>query len=92
MSKKSTYRILLAAGGTGGHVYPAIAIADALRDSARDAELCFVGTRNHMEWIAVPKAGYDIKEVWISGFHRRLTLKNLAFPIKLGTSIAQSYR
>lgn len=92
MSNKSTYRILLAAGGTGGHVYPAIAIADALRDTGRDPELCFVGTRNHMEWIAVPKAGYDIEEVWISGFHRRLTLKNLAFPIKLGTSIAQSYR
>jgi UDP-N-acetylglucosamine--N-acetylmuramyl-(pentapeptide) pyrophosphoryl-undecaprenol N-acetylglucosamine transferase len=92
LSNKSTYRILLAAGGTGGHVYPAIAIADALRDTGHDPELCFVGTRNHMEWIAVPKAGYDIKEVWISGFHRRLTLKNLAFPIKLGTSIAQSYR
>jgi UDP-N-acetylglucosamine--N-acetylmuramyl-(pentapeptide) pyrophosphoryl-undecaprenol N-acetylglucosamine transferase len=92
LSNNNTYRILLAAGGTGGHVYPAIAIADALRDTGRDVELCFVGTRNRMEWIAVPKAGYNIEEVWISGFHRRLTLKNLAFPLKLGTSIAQSYK
>jgi UDP-N-acetylglucosamine--N-acetylmuramyl-(pentapeptide) pyrophosphoryl-undecaprenol N-acetylglucosamine transferase len=92
LSNSGTYRILLAAGGTGGHVYPAIAIADAIRDTDRGAELCFVGTKNRMEWIAVPKAGYDIEEVWISGFHRRLTLKNLVFPVKLGTSIAQSYR
>lgn len=84
-------RVLIAAGGTGGHVYPAIAIADALREECPEAEILFVGTENHMEWHAVPEAGYDIRSIWISGFHRRLTLKNLLFPVKLSTSIAQSF-
>lgn len=84
-------RVLIAAGGTGGHVYPAIAIADALKAENPDTEILFVGTKNHMEWKAVPKAGYAIKNVWISGFHRRLTAKNLLFPLKLVTSILQSF-
>ncbi len=83
-------RILIAAGGTGGHVYPAIAIADALKIENTATEILFVGTKNKMEWNAVPKAGYVIKNVWISGFHRRLTLKNLSFPFKLVTSLIQS--
>lgn len=84
-------KVLIAAGGTGGHVYPAIAIADALRDSRADAEILFAGTKNHMEWETVAKAGYNITSIWISGFHRRFTLKNLLFPVKLGTSIIQSF-
>lgn len=84
-------RILIAAGGTGGHVYPAIAIADALMEENSNSEILFVGTKNHMEWKAVPKAGYKIKNVWISGFHRRFTAKNLLFPLKLITSIVQSF-
>tara|TARA_R110000868_G_scaffold259361_3_gene517221 strand:+ start:51390 stop:52499 length:1110 start_codon:yes stop_codon:yes gene_type:complete len=84
-------KILIAAGGTGGHVYPAIAIADALKAENSQTEILFVGTRNHMEWKAVPKAGYEIMNVWISGFHRRLTLKNLLFPIKLITALTQSF-
>jgi UDP-N-acetylglucosamine--N-acetylmuramyl-(pentapeptide) pyrophosphoryl-undecaprenol N-acetylglucosamine transferase len=84
-------RILIAAGGTGGHVYPAIAIADAIKNENADSEILFVGTKNHMEWKAVPKAGYKIKSVWISGFHRRLTLKNMLFPLKLVTSMVQSF-
>ena len=84
-------RILIAAGGTGGHVYPAIAIADAIKHQNADSEILFVGTKDHMEWKAVPKAGYKIKSVWISGFHRRLTLKNMLFPLKLVTSIVQSF-
>lgn len=85
-------RILLAAGGTGGHVYPAIAIADALKEEQPDTEILFVGTRDHMEWKAVPNAGYDIRNVWISGFHRRFTIKNLVFPLKLVVSLFQSLR
>lgn len=85
-------RILLAAGGTGGHVYPAIAIADALKAENSDTEILFVGTKDHMEWKAVPKAGYDIRNVWISGFHRRFTLKNVLFPVKLITSLVQSLK
>ncbi|MBO6572358.1 MAG: undecaprenyldiphospho-muramoylpentapeptide beta-N-acetylglucosaminyltransferase [Balneola sp.] len=84
-------RILIAAGGTGGHVYPAIAIADAIKNENAGSEILFVGTKDHMEWKAVPKAGYKIKSVWISGFHRRLTLKNMLFPLKLVTSIVQSF-
>lgn len=85
-------RVLIAAGGTGGHVYPAIAIADAIRAADEQAELLFVGTRSRMEWDAVPRAGYDIVNIWISGFHRRWTLKNLLFPAKLITSLLQSFR
>jgi len=84
-------RVLLAAGGTGGHVYPAIAIADAVKKLSSDSDVLFVGTRDRMEWQAVPGAGYDIKSVWISGFHRRLTPQNLLFPVKLMVSLIQSY-
>lgn len=85
-------RVLIAAGGTGGHVYPAIAIADALKAADEAVEIRFVGTRAHLEWEAVPRAGYDIDPVWISGFHRRLTPKNLLFPVKLAVSLWQSLR
>ena len=84
-------RVLLAAGGTGGHVYPAIAIADAVKELSSDSDVIFVGTRDRMEWQAVPGAGYEIKSVWISGFHRRLTPQNLLFPIKLVVSLIQSF-
>lgn len=83
-------RVLLAAGGTGGHVYPAIAIADAIKQKHPETGILFVGTRDRMEWKTVPKSGYDIKSVWISGFHRRLTLQNLLFPVKLVVSLFQS--
>lgn len=83
-------RVLLAAGGTGGHVYPAISIADAVCRLSPDSEILFAGTRDRMEWQAVPGAGYTIKSVWISGFHRRLTPQNLLFPLKLIVSLVQS--
>ncbi len=84
------YRVLVAAGGTGGHIFPAISIADALRELNPDSEIEFVGTRDRMEWIVVPNAGYKINNIWISGFHRRLTMKNLLFPVKLTVSLLQS--
>lgn len=90
-AKAAPLKVLLAAGGTGGHVYPAISIADALRAANPDTSVLFVGTRDRMEWEAVPKSGYDIKSVWISGFHRRLTPQNLLFPFKLATSLMQSW-
>lgn len=83
-------RVLLAAGGTGGHVYPAISIADAVCEVSPQSDVLFVGTRDRMEWQAVPDAGYTIKSVWISGFHRRLTAQNLLFPLKLIISLIQS--
>lgn len=92
MGNTNTYRVLIAAGGTGGHVYPAIAIADAIRRQVSPCEISFAGTRDHMEWEAVPRAGYPILPIWISGFHRKLTIKNLMFPVKLLTSMWQSLR
>jgi len=85
-------RFLLAAGGTGGHVYPAIAIAEALKETSPDSEFLFVGTRDRMEWETVPHYGFPIKSIWISGFHRSFTLKNLLFPVKLFISLIQSLR
>lgn len=83
-------RLLVAAGGTGGHVYPGIAISDALRSLKPDTDVRFAGTRDRMEWTAVPKAGYGIDPIWISGFHRYWTWKNLLFPFKLIVSLFQS--
>lgn len=87
----SNFRVLIAAGGTGGHVYPGIAIADAVKKLYPGTGILFVGTKDRMEWTSVPKAGYEIKSVWISGFHRRLTSQNLLFPLKLLTSLFQSF-
>jgi UDP-N-acetylglucosamine--N-acetylmuramyl-(pentapeptide) pyrophosphoryl-undecaprenol N-acetylglucosamine transferase len=87
---KGPVRVLLAAGGTGGHVYPAIAIADAIQECTDDASFLFVGTKDRMEWQTVPRYGYEIKSVWISGFHRRLTIQNALFPLKLIVSLIQS--
>lgn len=85
-------RILFAGGGTGGHVYPAIAIADAVRRIAPDAVIEFAGTRAKMEWEAVPKAGYTIHPITISGFHRGRPLRNVALPLKLIKSMSESVR
>lgn len=89
-------RVLFACGGTGGHVYPAIAIADAVRRQRPDAAISFAGTRNRMEWEAVPKAGYPIQAVTVSGFQRSLSAsaiaKNLAFPFKLVKGLFESWR
>ncbi len=87
----SKLRVLIAAGGTGGHVYPGIAIADAVKKLYPGSSILFVGTKDRMEWMSVPKAGYKIKSVWISGFHRRLTPQNLLFPFKLLISLFQSF-
>lgn len=91
MQNSNTYSVLVAAGGTGGHVFPAIAIADALKHRLGDVDIHFAGTRDHLEWDVVPRAGYAIHPIWISGFHRKLTLKNFLFPIKLLTALVQSF-
>ncbi len=86
-----TPHILFAAGGTGGHVYPAIAIADALRQRIPEAQIQFAGTRNRMEWKAVPKAGYEMHPVAAVGLDRARLHRNLALPFKLTRSLAESY-
>ncbi len=81
------YKIILSGGGTGGHIYPAIAIANELKSRFPDAEFLFVGAKDRMEMEKVPQAGYKIKGLWITGIQRKLTLKNLMFPFKLISSL-----
>ncbi|WP_417444581.1 undecaprenyldiphospho-muramoylpentapeptide beta-N-acetylglucosaminyltransferase [Joostella sp.] len=83
----SNYKFILSGGGTGGHIYPAIAIANELKHRYADAEFLFVGAEDRMEMEKVPQAGYEIEGLWISGIQRKLTLKNLMFPFKLISSI-----
>ena len=85
--KSKSYKIILSGGGTGGHIYPAIAIANQLKSRFPKAEFLFVGAKDRMEMEKVPQAGYEIKGLWISGIQRKLTLKNLMFPIKLINSL-----
>ena len=85
-------RILLAGGGTGGHVYPAIAIAQALRTMVPDSAIAFAGTRDRLEMRAVPKAGFAIHPITVSGFHRRRMSRNLKLPFKLAAGMWQSWR
>ena len=80
---KQSINILISGGGTGGHIYPAIAIANEIRARYPDANFLFVGAKDKMEMEKVPQAGYEIKGLWISGIQRKLTLKNLMFPFKL---------
>ena len=86
----STYKFILSGGGTGGHIYPAIAIADELKLRYPNAEFLFVGASDRMEMDKVPQAGYKIEGLWISGIQRKLTLRNLAFPLKLIVSLLRS--
>jgi len=83
-------RIIISGGGTGGHVFPAIAIADALKKRVPDAEILFVGALGRLEMEKVPGAGYRIEGLTISGFQRRMTWKNLGFPFKLLGSLIKS--
>ncbi len=76
-------KIIISGGGTGGHIYPAIAIADALKKREPLIDILFVGAKGKMEMEKVPAAGYPIEGLWISGLQRKLTLKNLSFPFKV---------
>ncbi len=80
-------RIIVSGGGTGGHIFPAIAIADSIKSAYPDASILFVGANGKMEMEKVPAAGYEIKGLNVVGLQRRITLKNLAFPFKLMASI-----
>lgn len=85
-------KVIVSGGGTGGHIYPAIAVANRLKDRFPDIDILFVGAQGRMEMEKVPLAGYRIKGLWISGLQRRLSLKNLSFPFKLTSSLIRAYR
>lgn len=85
-------RFILSGGGTGGHIYPAIAIANELKARFPEAEFLFVGAKDKMEMQKVPEAGYKIRGLWIAGLQRRLTLDNTLFPVKLMTSLLKARR
>lgn len=84
------YKFILSGGGTGGHIYPAIAIANELKLRFPDAEFLFVGAKDKMEMQKVPQAGYPIKGLWIAGLQRKISFQNLMFPFKLVDSLWES--
>ena len=80
-------KIIISGGGTGGHIYPAIAIADALKRREPLIDILFVGAKGKMEMEKVPQSGYPIKGIWISGLQRKLTFSNFLFPFKVIHSV-----
>lgn len=82
-------RIIIAGGGTGGHIFPAIAIANAIKQLAAGTEILFVGAKGKMEMEKVPQAGYEIKGLDIAGFNRSSLTKNIGLPFKLIKSFFQ---
>ncbi len=87
--KEKRFKIIIAGGGTGGHIFPAIAIANALKRERPDTEILFVGAKGKMEMEKVPQAGYKIEGINIAGFNRSSLIKNAGLPFKLVKSFFQ---
>lgn len=85
-------KVIISGGGTGGHIFPAVAIANKIKENYPEAEILFVGAEGKMEMEKVPKAGYEIVGLPIRGLQRKLTLKNFAVPFKLIASLWKSKR
>lgn len=83
-------RFIISGGGTGGHIFPAVAIANELRRRLPDAEILFVGANGRMEMTRVPEAGYNIVGLDITGLQRRLTPQNLLFPVRVFRSVRKA--
>ena len=81
-------KFVISGGGTGGHIFPAIAIADALKRRCPEAEILFIGAKGRMEMDRVPKAGYPIEGLWISGFTK--SIKSIILPIKIIVSMIKA--
>lgn len=90
MTKGANYRFLFAGGGTGGHLYPAIAVAEQIRILKPESKILFVGTKDKIEARVVPEKGFDFKTIWVSGFSRKFKLENILFPVKLLIAMIQS--
>ena len=88
---KENPKFIISGGGTGGHIYPAIAIANEIKSRYPKADILFVGASDKMEMQKVPEAGYPIKGLWIAGIQRKLTLQNAMFPLKLASSLMKSF-
>ncbi|MBL4593559.1 MAG: undecaprenyldiphospho-muramoylpentapeptide beta-N-acetylglucosaminyltransferase [Flavobacteriales bacterium] len=86
----SQFKVIVSGGGTGGHIFPAIAIANAIKEKYPDTKILFVGALGRMEMEKVPAAGYEIIGLPIMGLQRRLTLQNLKFPFKLLASMRKA--
>ncbi len=84
------YKVIISGGGTGGHIYPAIAIAKEFEARYPDTQFLFVGAQDRMEMEKVPQAGYDIQGLWVSGIQRKISIENLKFPFKLLSSLWKS--
>lgn len=83
-------KVIISGGGTGGHIFPALAIAGAIKKLQPTAEFLFVGAKGKMEMEKVPAAGYKIEGLWISGIRRELTIDNLSFPFKVLSSVSKA--
>lgn len=87
---RTPYRFIFAGGGTGGHLYPALAVAQQIREMKPEAEILFVGTKNKIEARVVPEHDFNFKTIWISGFARKFNMNNILFPVKILVSVFQS--
>ena len=87
---KQNLKVVISGGGTGGHIFPAIAIADALKRRFPEADILFIGAKGRMEMERVPKAGYPIEGLWISGFTKDLSV--ISLPFKLVSSLSKARR
>lgn len=85
-----SFKFIISGGGTGGHIFPAIAIARELKKRNQQNEILFVGAHGKMEMEKVPAAGFNIEGLWISGLQRRITISNLLFPFKLVASAVKA--
>ncbi len=89
-NEKTRYKFLFAGGGTGGHLFPAIAVAEQIREMKPESEILFVGTKDRIEGKTIPKLGYSFKSIWVKGFSRKFTMENILFPLRLFVSALQS--
>lgn len=85
-------KVLIAGGGTGGHIYPALTIADAIRRQVPDAEITFVGTRKGLEKDIVPRYGYPLEFIRVAGFERRLGVGTLKSAAALVSGMSDAYK
>ena len=83
-------KFIISGGGTGGHIFPAVAIANEIRRRQPDAEILFVGANGRMEMTRVPEAGYQIVGLDITGLQRRLTPQNILFPVRVFRSVRRA--